>query len=368
MASMTEKDYYKILGVSQDASTDEIRKAFQQLARKLHPDVNKEPDAEERFKEVSEAYAVLSDPDKRKRYDAMRSGAPFASTGGYGYSPSGYSGGYSTSDPFGWGWPFSSVRTSTTTTTQARGYKPRAGADVEYDLHLSADSAQKGVRRGVTYQRYASCNVCSGKGSVSSDTPITCPTCKGTGRMTLDLTSMLGFGVIEMECPECSGAGRVVADPCSACGGSGRVLTASEVVIEIPAGSHDGDEVRVANMGNAGTNGEATGDFVCRVGVEGERLGTAQAGGFRTIGFAIPFIVSGLLTGSLWTIILFIVLMIFSGGFAAFKDGLKHPARWWKNAFSQLLKGASQGLIFALFMTLLFTCSSGLGTRGYMGY
>lgn len=365
---MNEKDYYKVLGVSESATTDEIRKAFQQLARKLHPDVNKEPDAEERFKEVSEAYAVLSDPDKRKRYDAMRSGVPFAGAGGYssgGYSQTSYTGGYSSNDPFGWGWPFTTVNTNTS--TRSRGYRPRAGADVQYELNLGSDVATAGVRRGVTYQRYVSCNACSGKGSVTSDHPVTCPTCMGTGRMSVDLTSMLGFGVIEMECPECGGAGRVVVDPCGACGGSGRVLSASEVVIEVPAGSHDGDVVRVEKMGNAGTNGEATGDFVCRIGVEGERLDARQAGGFRTIGFAIPFIVAGILTRSLWTILLFVVLLVVSGGFAAFAGGLKHPARWWKNAFSQVIKGASQSAIFAVFMLLMFSCSSGLGTRGYMG-
>ena len=362
MASMTEKDYYKILGVSETASTDEIRKAFQQLARKLHPDVNKEPDAEEKFKEVSEAYAVLSDADKRKRYDAMRSGIPYATSN---YGQSSYTGGYSTSDPFGWGWPFTT--TSTSYTTRSHGYNPRAGADVVWDLNLGADSAREGVRKGVTYQRYVSCDACSGKGSVTSDHPETCPTCSGTGRISLDLTSMLGFGVIDMECPECGGAGRVVADPCSVCGGSGRVLSASEVVVEVPADSHDGDEVRVAKMGNAGTNGETSGDFVCRVGVEGERLKAAQAGGFRTIGFAIPFIIAGLLTHSLLAMLFFIILMLVSGGFAAFSEGLNHPARWWRHAGAQVLKGASQGVIFALFMVLMISCTSRLGTRGYMG-
>ena len=364
MASMTEKDYYRILGVSESASTDEIRKAFQQLARKLHPDVNKEPDAEERFKEVSEAYAVLSDADKRKRYDAMRSGMPFAtSTGSYSQ---GYTGGYTTSDPFGWGWPFTTVNTNATT-TRARGYNPRAGADVVFDLNLSAESAAEGIRRGVTYQRYVSCDACSGKGSVTNEHPVTCPTCNGTGHISLDLTSMLGFGVIDMECPECGGAGRVVADPCSVCGGSGRVLSASEVVIEVPADSHDGDEVRVAHMGNAGTNGESSGDFVTRVGVAGERLTPRQAGGFRTIGFAVPFIVAGILTNTLLAMMFFIVLMVLSGGYTALSEGISHPARWWKHAFAQLVRGASQGVIFAVFMVLMFSCTSGLGTRGYMG-
>ena len=137
MASMNDKDYYAILGVEKDASTDDIRKAFQQKARKLHPDINKEPDAEERFKEVSEAYAVLSDPDKRKRYDALRSGNPFA---GYGSSPS-QQGGYSDpfgfgGGPFGWG-PFGNA----TSRRRSRAYRPRAGADVVYELTVDAKTA-----------------------------------------------------------------------------------------------------------------------------------------------------------------------------------------------------------------------------------
>ena len=166
MASMNDKDYYAILGVEKDASTDDIRKAFQQKARKLHPDVNKEPDAEERFKEVSEAYAVLSDPDKRKRYDAMRSGNPFAGAGtGAPAQPGGYADPFGFGgNPFGWG-PFG----GTSSRGRSRAYRPRAGADVVYELTLDAQSAADGARRGVTYQRYASCDVCHGSGSVESD-------------------------------------------------------------------------------------------------------------------------------------------------------------------------------------------------------
>ena len=271
MAAMNEKDYYAILGVEENATTDEIRRAFQQKARKLHPDVNKAPDAEERFKEVSEAYAVLSDESKRKRYDAMRSGVPFQ--GAAGGSQPGYAGGYG--DPFGgYGDPFAGFGGFPfggggfrTTTRRSRAYNPRAGKDVAYSVDLSDEEARSGTRRGVTFQRYATCDVCHGSGSVEHARPVTCPTCGGTGRMHVDLSGIFGFGVIEVECPECEGSGQVVEDPCSSCGGSGRVLTASEVVVDIPAGSHDGDEVRVRGMGNAGTNGKESGDFVCRVGV-----------------------------------------------------------------------------------------------------
>ena len=360
MASMNDKDYYAILGVEKDASTDDIRKAFQQKARKLHPDINKEPDAEERFKEVSEAYAVLSDPDKRKRYDALRSGNPFA---GYGSSPS-QQGGYSDpfgfgGGPFGWG-PFGNA----TSRRRSRAYRPRAGADVVYELTVDAETASSGAHRGVTYQRYVSCDACHGSGSVESDHPATCPTCGGRGHITVD-TGL--FGVMAMTCPECEGTGRVVADPCSACGGSGRTLSASEVVIDVPAGSHDGDEVRVPGMGNAGTNGSEAGDFVCRVCVPEERLTQRQANGCNLIGFALPFLAFSLLTGMLASFAVFIALLFLFGGYLVVRDGLRRSGRWWRNAGVAVLNGLSNGFFIALFLMMMFSCTAGLGTRGYMG-
>ena len=351
MASMNDKDYYAILGVEKDASTDDIRKAFQQKARKLHPDVNKEPDAEERFKEVSEAYAVLSDPDKRKRYDAMRSGNPFAGAGtGAPAQPGGYADPFGFGgNPFGWG-PFG----GTSSRGRSRAYRPRAGADVVYELTLGAQSAGVGARRGVTYQRYASCDVCHGSGSVESDHPATCPTCGGRGHITVD-TGL--FGVMAMTCPECEGTGRVVADPCSACGGSGRTLSASEVVVDVPAGTHDGDEIRVPGMGNAGTNGSEAGDFVCRVCVPEERLTRRQASGFNLIGFALPFLALGLFFGTLSSLVVFIVLLVVFGGYFVVRDGIKGSARWWRNAGVAVLNGISNGFFMALFIAMMFSCT-----------
>lgn len=354
MASMNEKDYYAILGVDKDASTDEIRKAFQQKARKLHPDVNKEPDAEERFKEVSEAYAVLSDDEKRARYNAMRSGAPFAGGGyGGGYSTPGYGG-----SPFDWGFPFGT--TTRTTRPSSHAYRPRQGADINYDLTIDDSTAANGARRGVTYQHYASCEVCHGSGSVESTHAETCPTCKGAGRITIDLTSVIGFGVMNVTCPECEGAGKVVANPCSACGGSGRVLTASEVVINIPPKSHDGDEVRIEGKGNAGTNGETAGDFVCRIGVPSEQLSPMQARGFHAIGFALPFVVMGLFTGTLMQMLFMVTLMTTLGVFLIFRGGgvLGHGGRWWKNAGTNVIAGMSSGVMLAVFLGLMFSCTA----------
>lgn len=363
MASMNDKDYYAILGVKEDASADEIRKAFQSKARKLHPDVNKEPDAEERFKEVSEAYAVLSDPDKRKRYDAMRSGAPFS--GGYGSSGAPQGGydpfaGYG-QNPYGWG-PFGA---GASRRRASRSYNPRAGADVVYELTVDAEKAAKGCRRGVTYQRYAPCGVCHGTGSVETEHSETCPTCGGRGRITVD-TGL--FGVMAMTCPECEGTGRVVANPCKACGGSGRTLTASEVIVDVPAGSHDGTEVRVSGMGNAGTNGSSAGDFVCRVCVPEERLTQRQANGFNLIGFVLPFIAFGIAMDVLASLMFIILIPLVVGIFLVVRDGVKFSARWWRNAGMAVLNGVSNGVVIALFVVLLFSCSSGFGRMGYMGY
>ncbi len=175
MASMNDKDYYAILGVEHDADDAQIRKAFQKLARKYHPDINKEPGAEEKFKEISEAYAVLSDPDKRRRYDAMSSGNPFA-----GGSPYGGGGAPSQGDPFAgmggfWGFPFSDMGGRSRSRTRSRAYNPQAGGDVVYQLDLDDEQAKKGCRRGITYQRYVACDVCHGAGSVHADHARTCP-------------------------------------------------------------------------------------------------------------------------------------------------------------------------------------------------
>ena len=361
MASMNEKDYYKILGVEQDASAEEIRKAFQQVARKLHPDVNKAPDAEERFKEVSEAYAVLSDPDKRRRYDAMRSGNPFAASSTW--QPTAQGSPMSGAWPFGWGSPFSSAGHAKT----GRAYNPKAGADVIYQLDIDAETAAKGCSRGITYNHYERCAACVGKGSVSSERPERCPTCGGTGQIGVDLSDLFGFGAVSMVCPECEGTGKVVADPCDVCGGSGRNLTASEIVVEIPAGSHDGDEIRFEGKGNAGTNGSAAGDFVCRVGVPSERLMPLQANGFQLVGFCLPFLLFGAFAGVLGSMVMTVMVPLVIGLFLAFGRGVGGNVVWWKNAGRYLVAGAVNGAVMALFLVTMVSCVSGAGRAGFVG-
>ena len=348
MASMNEKDYYAILEVDEKATTDEIRRAFQKKARQLHPDVNKEPDAEERFKEVSEAYAVLSDASKRQRYDAMRSGSPFvggAYPGGTnvgGYGASGFDG-----FPFGGTW--------TRRQTRSRSYNPRVGSDISFEVELDAQTAQEGTRRGVTYQRYATCDVCHGSGSVEHAHATTCPTCGGAGRMRIDLGGMgiFGLGFMEVTCPECEGSGKVVADPCGNCGGSGRVLSASEVIIDVPEDSHDGQEIRVAGMGNAGTNGREAGDFVCVLNIAEERLTSEQASALRLVGLGIPCILAGFIaTRSLSILTIFGFVLCGVGLAMLVRAGASTNRYWLRAALTTFASGAVSGIAVGLLVAL----------------
>ena len=360
MASMNDKDYYKILGVDSQATSEQIRRAFQKKARTLHPDVNKEPDAEEKFKIVSEAYAVLSDEDKRRRYDAMRSGNPFASAQG---TPSNY--------PQGAPWPFGSSWTSPFGSTQVgRGYayNPQAGADVVIQVDFDVDTAKSGCKRKITYNHYETCEVCHGAGSVEADVSETCPTCHGTGRLEINLEDLFGFGNISTVCPECNGTGRIVKNPCHACSGTGRKLTSSVIEVEVPAGVHDGETIRIKGKGNAGTNGSSTGDFVVRVGVPAERLEPRQAAGFRLFGFMVPFlslaVLSGSFIGALFDLAITLCIsffLIFRGGFE--KKGLI----WWQNGGRAVLGGIANGLVIAIFVFAFQSCVTGMGTAGFMG-
>lgn len=369
MATMNDKDYYAILGVSKDADKREIQKAFQQKARKLHPDVNKAPDAEERFKEVSEAYAVLSDEQKRARYDAMRSGGPYGAPTSGGASPYGGYGSPYGGSPFGGGFPFGAGfgdwgQTSRRSSSSA--YNPENGADVVVDVDLTADDVRHGTRKGVRYRRYETCDHCHGSGSVSSEHAHTCPSCGGTGSIGVDMSFLFGAGMFQMVCPECGGSGKVVADPCPDCGGSGRTQVTSEAVIEFPAGTHDGDRVRIAGMGHAGTNGAATGDLIGRAHVAAERLEGRARQGFYLMGFALPFI---LLFAYLQVLSVLAVVCILVFGFGAFQvlsdDVLHRTGLWWKRGGLRFVSGFTNALFYALIAFWFVSCSSGLYYRPY---
>ena len=268
-----EKDFYKVLGVSKGASADEIKKSYRKLARQLHPDKNPgDAKAEERFKEVSEAYDVLSDDKKRAEYDEARTlfaggggrfggGGGFGSPGGYG----GYGGGatYDFGDVFGndegglgdiLGNIFSRGRGGGGGTRRAQ---PRRGQDVESEITLGFDDALDGVTVPLRLASDAACDGCHGTGARAGTVPRVCPSCEGTGQTTRNAG---GFAFAE-PCTACAGRGLIVDDPCPTCHGSGRGLSTRTVQARIPAGVKDGARIRLKGKGAPGERGGANGDL-----------------------------------------------------------------------------------------------------------
>jgi molecular chaperone DnaJ len=244
-------DYYKTLGVDKKASQEDIKKAYRKLARQYHPDTNKEAGAEERFKKISEAYDVLGDPEKRKKYDRGQSvfGAPFggAGTGGGG------------SADFG---SFSDILSNIFNTTAGRGgarTRPAAerGRDLETTISLSFDQAVEGAQVPVSVATHVACNTCRGTGARPGTSPIVCPACQGRG------VESQGQGVfsITRPCSRCGGSGTVIEDPCPTCAGAGRLRELKKYRVNIPAGVRDGSKIRLPGKGEAGVRGGPAGDL-----------------------------------------------------------------------------------------------------------
>jgi molecular chaperone DnaJ len=253
------RDYYEVLGVSRDASETEIKKAFRRLARELHPDVNQEPDAEERFKEAAEAYEVLSDAERRRTYDAygregLRSGGfdPGAGFGSIDDIFQAFFGG----GGFGFG-----------------GRRNAAGGDVAAEVEVELAEVATGARREVTYDVVDSCEHCHGNGA-EPGTPIrTCERCGGAGELRAVTRTPFGQMVRSTVCDVCGGAGKVPETPCEVCGGSGRTRQSRTSTIEVPAGIEDGQRMRISGAGHAGEPGAPAGDLYVEVHVaEDERF------------------------------------------------------------------------------------------------
>lgn len=254
------RDYYEVLGVSRDASETEIKKAFRGLARELHPDVNQEPDAEDRFKEAAEAYEVLSDAERRHTYDAyghegLRSG---------GYDPGAGFG--SIDDIFqaffgGGGFGFGG------------GRRAAAGGDIAIAVEIELAEVATGVRREVTYDVVDACEHCRGNGA-EPGTPIsTCERCGGAGELRQVTRTPFGQMVRSAPCEVCGGAGKIPQTPCGVCGGSGRTRQSRTSAIEVPAGIEDGQRMRISGAGHAGESGAPAGDLYVEVRVaEDERF------------------------------------------------------------------------------------------------
>ena len=257
------KDLYEVLGVPRDATEDDIKKAFRKQARKLHPDVNKSPNAEEEFKELNEAYDVLSDPQKRSAYDRFGT-IPGAAGGG---NP--YGGGYvDFDDIFGGGFGgmgdiFSSFFSGMGGSSQTR----REGRDMGVGLRLTLEEVATGVKKEIVYDRLAPCQDCNGTGLGEGGKEVSCPECGGSGRVVSVQRTFLGDMRTTSTCGTCGGTGRSIDNPCPECEGQGRVPDRQRVTVEVPAGIRDSQQLRVTGFGEAGLRGAAAGNLIvtCRI-------------------------------------------------------------------------------------------------------
>ncbi len=250
------RDLYEILGVGRDATDDDIRKSYRRLAREHHPDVSGDPAAEERFKEVAGAYEILSDPDKRARYDTFGT-ANGPSSAGFTDISDIFEMFFGQGGGFGGG-------------SRRRGTRGRArrGEDLAVRMRLSFRDAAFGMQRDVEIERLAVCETCMGNGAAPGTAPVACRTCGGTGEIQSARRSVFGTLMTSSPCATCEGTGQEIPDKCDTCAGRGRVRETSSVTLEIPAGVSDGMELRVGAAGHAGVSGAGPGDLFVRLEVE----------------------------------------------------------------------------------------------------
>ncbi|HEU0129725.1 MAG TPA: molecular chaperone DnaJ [Mycobacteriales bacterium] len=241
-------DLYGVLGVTRDASPDDIKKAYRRLARELHPDVNPDPETQERFKEVTAAYEILSDPEKRARYDAGGD----AMGGGFGSFGEIFEAFFGGGMGMGGG---------------GRGPRSRArrGADTLTRVTLDLAEAAFGTTKDVTFDSAVVCETCTGSGTASGTFPETCNTCSGRGEVSQVTRSFLGQMMTTRPCPRCGGAGTVITHPCQACGGDGRTAKRRTLTVKIPAGVEHGMRIRLSGEGEAGPAGGPPGDLYVEV-------------------------------------------------------------------------------------------------------
>jgi molecular chaperone DnaJ len=244
----TERDYYAILGVPRTASDTEIKKAFRRLARELHPDVSDAPGAEERFREVAEAYEVLSKSETRELYDRYG----HAGLRGRGYRPGQFDFG-TLSDIF-------SAFFGDDLFGGAGTRRRTRGADLVAEVEIELTEAAQGIVRRVPFVAETTCRRCTGSGAEPGSTITVCPTCGGSGQLQQVTRSVFGHFVRTETCPECEGAGRVPQERCSECGGSGRTVDERALEVEVPPGIHDGQRIRLSGQGHAGIGGGRSGD------------------------------------------------------------------------------------------------------------
>ena len=248
---MPTKDYYDVLGVARDASMDEIKRAYRALARKHHPDVSHDKsDAEHRFKEINEAYEVLSDPNKRAQYDrfgVVNGAAP--GTGDFGFGSGSFGDIF---DMF-----FGNVRNA----SQTRTAGPQRGSDLRYDLEVTLEEAFSGTTKEISFNHLAQCDNCRGSGAQPGTLAMPCDRCGGSGVMRTVRQTPLGQIVTQATCTKCAGEGHVIDHPCEACAGRGRRELERRLTVKVPAGVDDGSRIRIAGNGEAGIRNGQAGDL-----------------------------------------------------------------------------------------------------------
>ncbi|GAB4157676.1 MAG: molecular chaperone DnaJ [Candidatus Dojkabacteria bacterium] len=279
---MSKRDYYEVLGIGKEADAREIKKAYRKLAKEYHPDHNKSADAETKFKEVQEAYEVLSDESKRRAYDQFGHAGASGFSGGYGDPGAGFGGApfdmgdlgdifsqfFGGGNSFGgngggFGFDFGNFSGANGRTRSS----VQKGADLRYRIKLDFLEAMKGGEYSINVDRDISCEKCSGTGSKTGKLE-TCPTCGGQGRVQRVQNTLLGQMAVVTDCPECNGTGNIAKEKCPECRGRGLKQEKKEVKIKVPAGAYDGMVLRYTGSGSAGTNGGSTGDLYIEITVE----------------------------------------------------------------------------------------------------
>ncbi|MFC3882978.1 molecular chaperone DnaJ [Bacillus songklensis] len=248
---MSKRDYYEILGVSKSATKDEIKKAYRKLSKKYHPDINKEADAAEKFKEIKEAYEVLSDDQKKAHYDQFGHTDPNQGFGGFGGGAD-----------FGGGFGFEDIFSSIFGGGRRRDPNaPRQGADLQYTMTLSFEDAVFGKETTIEIPREETCDTCHGSGAKPGSKVDTCSHCHGTGQMSIEQNTPFGRIVNRRTCQYCNGKGKIIREKCGTCHGTGRINKNKKINVKIPAGVDDGQQLRVAGQGEPGFNGGPPGDL-----------------------------------------------------------------------------------------------------------
>lgn len=251
---MAKRDYYEVLGVSKDASKDEIKKAYRKLSKKYHPDINKEEDADEKFKEITEAYEVLSDENKRANYDQFGHNGPQGGFGGQGFGGqdfSGFGGGFEGifSTFFGGGG------------AQRDPNAPRKGDDLQYTMTISFEEAVFGAEKEISIRKEVKCETCDGSGAKPGSKKKTCHYCNGAGHVSVEQNTILGRVRTEKVCPVCNGTGEEIEEPCPTCHGKGTQTKNVKIKVKVPKGVDTDQQIRLAGEGAPGHNGGPQGDL-----------------------------------------------------------------------------------------------------------